>query len=79
MNEPTQKEIDGLNLYEIYVYNDCPIYDGAYKGSLPGDVSGWDIQWVLGTDEGIKTFPWFDCVITKNDTNISGKDPIIWK
>jgi len=53
-----------LNLYEIYIYNE----------------SGWDIRWVLGTDEGIKTFPFFDRVITKND-NSQGRriGAIIWR
>lgn len=69
-----------LNLYEIYIYNEYIISDGVYEGAQPGTVSGWDIRWVLGTDEGIKTFPFFDRVITKND-NSQGRriGAIIWR
>jgi len=79
MKKPTQEQIDALDLFEIYVYNDHTINEGQYENSLPGTISGWEIKWVLATDDGIKSFPWFDCVITKNDTNISGHDPIIWR
>ena len=43
------------NVYEIYICGG------------PNMVSGWEIKWVFATPEGIKSFPNFDCIITKND------------
>ena len=73
-------QIRKLNLYEIYVTNDHYIDSGVSEGSEPGEVTGWDIRWVLATDEGIKSFPWFDEVITKNDNSTGRRlGAIIWK
>lgn len=73
-------KIRQLNLYEIYIYNDFDIQTGVHEGKKAGEVSGWDTCWVLGTDEGIKTFPWFDCVITKNDNSTGRRTgAIIWR
>lgn len=78
--EETMESTNHLDLYEIYVYNDTQINDGQYEGAQPGTVSGWDIRWVLGTDEGIKSFPYFDEVITKNDNSTGRRlGAIIWK
>ncbi|MCD6337134.1 MAG: hypothetical protein J7M01_02745 [Candidatus Marinimicrobia bacterium] len=80
MNKPTQEQIDNLDLFEIYVYNSEIITSGHYEGSPPGEVSGWEIKWVLATDAGIKTFPFFDCIITKNDNSCDDlKNAIIWR
>ena len=73
-------KIKQLNLYEIYVYNNCDIFDGMYAGKKAGEISGWETKHVLGTDEGIKTFPWFDCVISKNDNSTGQRTgAILWK
>ena len=76
----TQMKIRQLDLFEIYVYNDAQINEGVYEGAQPGTVSGWDIQWVLATSEGIKTYPFFDEVITKNDNSTGRRTgAVIWK
>lgn len=55
-----------MNTYEIYVYNSQPITDGIYAGKQAGEVDGWEIK-LIKTDKDITTYPFFDCVITKND------------
>jgi hypothetical protein len=73
-------KIRQLNLYEIYTYNDELITEGHYEGKPAGAVSGWDIKWVLGTDEGIKSFPFFDEIITTNDNSTGRRTgAIIWR
>jgi len=59
-----------MNTYEIYTYNSQPIVTGVYAGKQPGEVSGWEIKHVI-TDKDITTYPFFDCVITKNDIPVS--------
>ena len=56
-----------MHTYEIYVFNPEDIKDGLYAGKKAGTISGWDIK-LVKTDKDIKTFPLFDCIITKNDT-----------
>lgn len=46
-----------VKAYEIYV-----------KNPITGE-EGWDIKTVWSTDELIKTYPDFDCIITINDCN----------
>ena len=78
--EETMESTKELDLFEIYVYNDEEITEGMYAGKAAGEVGGWDIKWVLGTDEGIKTFPFFDEVITKNDNSTGRRlGAIIWR
>jgi hypothetical protein len=78
--EATMCATQHLNLYEVYLYNDAPIHDGCYEGAEAGEVSGWNIQWILGTDDGIKSFPFFDEVITKNDNSTGRRlGAIIWR
>ncbi len=78
--EATMEATAHLNLYEVYLYNDELITEGSYEGKPAGTVSGWNIQWVLGTDEGIKSFPYFDEVITKNDNSTGRRlGAIIWR
>ncbi|MCK4817021.1 hypothetical protein KA005_14725 [bacterium] len=75
-----QLQIDDLDLYEIYVYNDRQINEGTYEGAQPGTVAGWDTRWVIGTDEGIKSFPHFDKIITKNDNSTGHRmHAIVWR
>ena len=45
-----------LHSYEIYTCNP----DNPSEG-------GWDIKLVESTDELIRSYPLFDCIITKND------------
>jgi hypothetical protein len=69
------------NLYEIYTCNPYDITEGFYAGKKAGEVEGWDIQWVIASnDEALKDYPFFDCIITKND-NSTGRmtGAIIWK
>ncbi len=54
--------ISCVHTYEIYV-----------KNPRTGE-SGWDIHYVKSTDDLIKCYPEFDCIITKNDT--AGKETI---
>ena len=76
----TELKLRQLDLFEIYVYNDFDIDEGCYEGKKAGEVSVWDTRWVLGTDEGIKTFPWFDCIISKNDNSTGRRTgAIIWR
>jgi len=78
--ESTMEATKDLDLYEIYVYNHEPITDGVYEGALAGEVDGWEIKWVLATDDGIFDFPWFNCIITKNDNSTGRRlGAIIWK
>lgn len=75
-----QMKVDELDLFEIYVCNSEDITEGVYAGKKAGEVSGWDIKWVLSTSDAIKFFPWFDEVITKNDNSTGRRDTsIIWK
>ena len=55
-----------MRTYEIYTYNDKPIDFGCYAGSAIGEVSGWDIK-LVATNDDIRLYPLFDCVITIND------------
>ena len=77
----TGDDYTDLNLYEIYTYNEEDITEGCYKGKKAGEVTGWNIFWVLSTDEKIKTFPLFDCIITKNDYGMIDRSigAYIWK
>lgn len=54
------------NVYEIYT-----------KDPETGQ-TGWEIEIVLSTDELIKTYPNFDCIITKNDPFFSNKPKKVW-
>ena len=75
-----QLQIDNLDMFEIYVYNNAQINDGQYEGAQPGTVSGWEIKWVLGTEEGVKSFPYFDEIISKNDNSTGRRiGAYIWK
>lgn len=56
-----------MNTYEIYVSNSEDINNGSYAGNKAGTVGGWEIK-LIKTDKDIKNYPFFDCVITKNDT-----------
>jgi len=49
--------VEKLNTYEVYT---CDPVTGA---------TGWDIVHVRSTDRLIKSFPLFDCIITKNDSS----------
>lgn len=69
MKNQTKTIPEGLTLYEIYVYNSEDIAEGVYEGKKAGEVDGWDIKWVLSKPEHIKNFPFFDCIITKNDNS----------
>lgn len=51
--------IELLNTYEIYT-----------KNPETGE-RGWNIEFVTSTDRLIKSYPDFDCVITKNDHAMS--------
>lgn len=64
--------IDILNndLFEIYVCNPKDIHNSDYAGNKAGDITGWDIKWVLAPNrEAIKKYPFFDCIITQNDNS----------
>lgn len=64
--------IDILNndLFEIYVCNPEDIHNGVYAGNKAGDITGWDIKWVLAPNrEAVKQYPLFDCIISKNDNS----------
>ena len=65
------------NIYEVYLYNDEPITDGAYAGSDIGTVSGWNIAYVESTRLNLNTFPLFDAIISTNDCN-GGSEIIEW-
>ena len=72
--------IQRLNLYEIYVYNNCDIVDGIWEGKKAGEIGSWEIKHVLATPEGIKTFPWFDCILSTNDNSTGYRTgAIIWR
>ena len=76
----TELKIRQLNLYEIYVYNDCDIFDGMWAGKKAGEISGWSFIHVLATPEGIKTFPWFDCVVSENNNSTYDRArAILWR
>lgn len=84
LNKKMNNVTEGLDIYEIFVYNDKKIPESAetvYAGMEAGTVSGWQIKWVYATDEGVKTFPFFDCIISKNDCprQETRKAAIIWK
>lgn len=66
-----------INLYEIYTYNEEAITTGCYAGQGVGTVSGWDIKWVLSSKENIKSFPFFDCIISINDGFSTASDNTI--
>jgi len=79
--EETFEKTKDLNLYEIYTYNSVSIHDGTYEGAEPGEISGWDIMWVLASsEEALQDFPFFDEVITTNDNSTGRRTgAIIWK
>ncbi len=52
--------VEPLHTYEIYTCNPADVTEG-----------GWDIKLVISTDRLIKSYPLFDCVITKNDHPVS--------
>jgi len=65
----TMVDILNNDLFEIYTCNDKPV---TYCDKLQpaGAVTGWDIKWVLAPNrEAIKQYPFFDCIITKNDNS----------
>lgn len=69
------------NLYEIYTCNPEDITEGVYEGKKAGEVTGWNIHWVIATSEdALKDYPFFDCVISTND-NSTGRmtGAYIWK
>lgn len=47
-----------LNIYELYTKN--PVTKET----------GWDIKWVRSTEEQVKSYPDFDCIISRNADNI---------
>ena len=55
---PETKSIEQTNTYEIYT--DHPI---------TGE-SGWEIELVHSTDDHIRDYPNFDCIITRNDHHV---------
>lgn len=69
------------NLYEIYTYNPEDITEGAYEGKKAGEVSGWDIHWVLASNkDALEDYPFFDCVISTNDNSTGHMvGAIIWR
>ena len=79
--EETMEKTKNLNLYEIYVCNSEDIHDGMYEGKLAGEITGWDIHWVLASSEdALEDYPFFDCVITTNDNSTGRRlGAIIWK
>jgi len=79
--ESTMEATKDLNLYEIYVCNSQDITGGVYEGKKSGEVTGWDIFWVLASsEEALKDFPFFDEVITTNDNSTGRRlGAIIWK
>ena len=58
--------IEVINTYEIYVCND-QVEEYCGKQCEPGTIDGWRIEYVASTDRLIKTYPFFDTIITKND------------
>lgn len=62
-------DIHNNDLFEIYVCNDKPvIYCDALHEA--GHVTGWEIKWILSPNkEAIKQYPFFDCIISKNDNS----------
>ena len=79
--ESTMEATKDLNLYEVYLYNDCQINEGTYEGAQPGTVDGWEIKWVLASSkDALKDFPYFDCVISTNDNSTGHRlSAIIWR
>ena len=69
LNSTATTKPEDLDLYEIYVSNSEDITDGVYEGKKAGEVDGWEIKWILSTDDHIFKFPFFDCIITKNDNS----------
>tara|TARA_B100000900_G_scaffold416085_1_gene448981 strand:+ start:662 stop:883 length:222 start_codon:yes stop_codon:yes gene_type:complete len=63
MNKSSEEE---TTIFEIYVKN---------EKTLEG---GWDIKYVRSTEDLIKTFPFFDVIITRNDLPCKGCNIINW-
>ena len=53
---PLTAHISEVHTYEIYT---CDPLTGQ---------TGWEIEHVRSTDDLIKSFPQFDCIITRNDS-----------
>ena len=60
-----QTENDMTHIYEIYT-----------KNPETGE-KGWDIKWVNASEDRIRSFPNFDCVITIDDFPMAGDQKLI--
>jgi hypothetical protein len=47
----------------------CIIYELYIKNPVTKE-NGWDIKWVRSTEEQVKSYPDFDCIISRNVDNI---------
>lgn len=69
LGAPTPELIESLLLEDgIHPHDTRTVYEIYTKNPDDLTMGGWEIKFVR-TDKDIKTFPLFDCVITRNDCN----------